>query len=113
MKYITLTIFTLLLSLFSFATIGPITAIGDTFVCIGSTTYFNDTTSGGAWSSSNTAVATINTSGEVTGILPGTSTITYSVGPSYATITVNVYPAPAPITGPSNVCGGTVTVYDT
>ena len=49
-------------------------------VCTGSTTTFNSTQSGGAWTSSNTAIATINSStGVVTGVAAGTATMTYTV----------------------------------
>ena len=55
-------------------------AIGGTkSVCVGKTTTLTDTTTGGVWSSSNTSVATIGTTGIVTGVAAGTATITYTV----------------------------------
>lgn len=49
-------------------------------VCIGGTsTYSTNGTPGGTWSSSNTAVATVNAAGVVTGIAPGTANIIYTL----------------------------------
>ncbi len=68
-------------------------------ICNGLTTILSDTTAGGTWSSSNAAIASINTStGMVTGMGGGTSTITYSVtnacgtASEFHTITVNDLP---------------------
>ncbi len=85
------------------------TSIGGTkTTCVGSTTALTDATSGGAWTSSNTAVATIGmTSGVVTGISAGTATITYMLSSgctAYTTITITT--GAASITGPSTVCAG-------
>jgi len=53
---------------------------GTTTVCnIGGTTTLTNATIGGTWSSSNTAIATINSLGQVNGIAFGTATITYSI----------------------------------
>ncbi|WP_193372059.1 Ig-like domain-containing protein, partial [Pedobacter agri] len=52
---------------------------GTNTVCVGSTTQYSNSTSGGVWSSSNTAVATVNASGLVTGVSAGTATIIYTV----------------------------------
>lgn len=47
---------------------------------IGATTTFSSTISGGTWSSSNTAVATVNaTTGVVTAVAAGSATISYTV----------------------------------
>ena len=93
---------------------------GPNTVCQGSTITLTDVTSGGTWSSSVPAVATVGTSGIVTGVSSGVTVISYSVVFSCGTIsatqsvTVNPLPAvPAVITGPTNVCtGGTVTLND-
>jgi uncharacterized protein YjdB len=61
----------------SFPTVSPIT--GPTAVCPGSTITLSDATSGGTWSSSNTAIATVTSGGLVTGIIAGYITISYSV----------------------------------
>ena len=49
-------------------------------MCAGSSLALSDATSGGVWSSSNTAIATVTAStGIVTGVAAGTDTITYTV----------------------------------
>ena len=56
------------------------TLSGEQNLFIGAASTFSSTTSGGTWSSSNTAVATVNaTTGVVTGVAAGTATITYTV----------------------------------
>lgn len=52
--------------------------IGNTSVPEGATTQLSSATTGGVWSS-NSAVATVNASGLVTGITAGVATITYTV----------------------------------
>lgn len=52
---------------------------GATNVCTGLTTQLASATTGGTWTSSNTAVATVNASGVVTGVTVGNVTISYSV----------------------------------
>ncbi len=91
----------------------PPTITGNTTICVGQTTTLSNSSLGGAWSSSNTAVATVAImGGVVTGISPGTVVITYSASTGcYATIVVTVTPNPGPITGPTSVCtGGTITM---
>ena len=51
---------------------------GGSSVCPGNNLQLADATSGGTWSSSNMFVAWVNFSGKVTGISPGTVTISYS-----------------------------------
>jgi len=88
------------------ATPGPIT--GNTLICVGSTSLLSNASPGGTWSSSNPSVATVTIgTGLVSGISPGTSTITYT-GPTgcYSLITVTVTPLPGPISGPTSICGG-------
>ncbi len=72
----------------------PVAITGTPFMCQGSTTTLNDVTTGGAWSSSNTAVATVTAAGIVTGVSGGTATITYGTTGCVATITVTVNPSP-------------------
>jgi choice-of-anchor A domain-containing protein len=93
---------------------------GTTTVCAGSTVTLSNTANGGTWSSSNTAIATVNASGVVTGISAGTATITYSVTNSCGTttqtitITVTSVPTVAVITGTTAVCtSSTVTLSNT
>jgi len=71
------------------------------------TTLF-DATLGGTWSSSNTAVATVDPSGNVSGLAPGVTIIAYTV-PGYPCPAVQVMAVnapPAPVTGPTDVCQG-------
>ena len=84
-------------------TVNPLPAAisGITSMCVGASTTLSDATSGGLWSSSNTAIARVGSvSGVVTGVSSGTATITYTSGAGcYATILVTVTPTPAPIGG--------------
>ena len=75
------------------------TLSGNQAICIGGTSSFTSTVSGGTWSSSNTAIATINAStGVVTGVATGGATMTYLVAGSggcadaTATRTIDVRP---------------------
>jgi gliding motility-associated-like protein len=64
-------------------TVNPLPTIaaitGATNVCSGLTTQLSSATTGGTWSSSNTAVATVSATGVVTGVTAGNVTITYTV----------------------------------
>jgi hypothetical protein len=65
------------------ATLSAGTLSGNQNLCVGSTDTYTSTVTGGSWSSSNTAVATVNAStGLVTAITAGTVIITYIVNPS-------------------------------
>ena len=110
-KNLTLTLMALLLSVASFA-LTPITGIFGT--CIGSVSHLGDTTAGGTWSSSNTSIATVNSStGQVYGVAAGTATISYTLSSTSVTCSFSVHAAPAAIAGPSSVCvGSTVTLTD-
>ena len=84
---------------------------GSITACVNATTALSDATTGGTWSSGNTAIATIgSTTGILTGVAAGTSTITYTV-PTGCIVTYNetVNPLPANITGTKTVCQGLVT----
>ena len=88
-----------------FAVTGPIT--GNTMFCVGSSAALSDTTAGGTWSSTNTMVATIGSTGIVTGIAPGTAIISYlGAGISASvTIVVNSIPIVSPISTGSYCAG--------
>ena len=88
---------------------------GTTQVCVGSTTSLSDGVAGGTWSSSNTAMATVATSGVVTGVAPGAPLISYKLPTGcIATIPVTVNPLPSTIIGTARVCiGSTITLVDT
>ena len=83
---------------------------GATDICIGGTTTLSPG-SGGTWTSSNVAIATITNGGVVTGVAEGSVTFTFTssdgcVSLPSAPVTVN----PKPITvvnGPSSICVGT------
>jgi len=86
---------------------GPAPITGVANVCAGSTTTVSDITPGGTWTNSTPSVGTISTTGVVTGISAGTTTVSYAVGagcPSILTVTVN--PLPLAIGGPIQVCAG-------
>jgi len=67
---------------------------GTTTVASGFTTALYNSVSGGTWSSINPAVATISSTGVVTGVAVGTAVISYAVtgcsGLAYATTTITV-----------------------
>ncbi|MES2703282.1 MAG: hypothetical protein V4649_11610 [Bacteroidota bacterium] len=87
----------------------PIT--GTTLVCIGFNTTLASATVGGTWASSNTGIATVGTSGIVTGAGAGNATITYTATTGcYRTALVSVSALPAAITGVQQACPGTNTV---
>ncbi len=93
-------------------TINPIPGAigGPTQVCPGSTITMTDAVSGGTWSSSNTARATITAGGIVTGVSVGTTNITYSIGGCFATKVVTVIALPSAISGVPTVCQFATTV---
>ncbi len=86
---------------------------GTNTIIAGGTTTLNATQSG-SWSSSNTAVATVDNNGLVTAIAPGTTTINITTTCATGTFTVTVIqPVVAIITagGPTTFCsGGSVTL---
>jgi hypothetical protein len=81
------------------------TITGSSAVCAGSTITLSNTTTGGTWSSSNTAIATVGSTGIVTGVASGTVTISYTVTNSCGTataikvITVNALSGGIPTSG--------------
>lgn len=69
---------------------GPVIApiVGASIVNTNQTTTFTDSVPNGTWASLNTAIATVNSSGVVTGIAPGTTDISYSVSNNCGTLSV-------------------------
>ena len=89
---------------------------GASTVCAGSGISLSNSVSGGVWSSSNTSLATVNSSGYVTAINSGAPIITFTAsnycGSSTTTksITINTVPAtPSAISGTSTICKGSTT----
>ncbi|MBU6158213.1 MAG: autotransporter-associated beta strand repeat-containing protein [Bacteroidetes bacterium] len=99
------------------------TLSGSQAICVGgSTTFTSNGNTGGAWTTSNAAVATVNsTTGAISGVAAGTATITYTVtgtggcanATATRTVTVNALPTlPTGING--SRCGtGTVSISAT
>ena len=86
---------------------------GPTSVCPGSTITLNDAAGAGTWTSSNPAVATVSTTGVVTGVSPGVVTITFATPTGCSTTTTITVNNIAPITGTLSVCaGGTTALAD-
>ncbi len=79
-------------------TINPLPAAitGSHTVCVGLTIPLTNTTAGGAWSSSTPAIATVGSStGIVSGLTAGTTTISYTLPTGcFTTYTMTVTPAP-------------------
>jgi len=96
---------------------------GNATLCVGSTATYTATSvvlagGTGAWSSSNTAVATVNaTTGVITALTAGTSTITYSISGGCGTataqkqITVNALPVLTAISGATTICKNATTTF--
>lgn len=86
---------------------------GTAVVCVGSTVTLSTALSSGAWSSSNNSIATVGTSGIVTGISPGTAAISFTSGSCSSVVIATVMPLPDVITGVLSVCpGSTSTLTD-
>jgi hypothetical protein len=101
------------------ATILPAITGTTTLCSIVATTRLHNTVAGGVWSSSNAAVATINSSGVVTAVANGVTSITYTYTNSFgcaSSTSVNVVVAAVtvtPIIGASSVCiGSSITLLN-
>ncbi|MES2701288.1 MAG: Ig-like domain-containing protein [Bacteroidota bacterium] len=81
--------------------------VGTASVCEGSTTALGNSSAGGTWLSSDAAIASVGTSGIVTGVAAGTASVTYTTAIGCtATRVVTVGTAPAAITGTASICKG-------
>ncbi len=97
--------------------IGPhaiVSASGSFSVCLGNTLALSDSTAGGTWLTSDSSLATIDSTGTLTSLSTGTVTITYLVpgaGSETASITVNPLPNPGYIIGSVAICSGSISNY--
>jgi len=90
------------------------TIVSPSALCSGYNTLFADGTFGGAWSSANTSIASIDAFGLLTGVAAGTTTVSYTVTsiPGCSTtvttpITILASPTVAAISGSAlDVCAG-------
>jgi gliding motility-associated-like protein len=97
------------------------TITGGPSLCTGDVVTFTSSgTPGGVWSSANPLIAAVGaTTGVVTGVSAGTTSITYMVGSGScavsvsAPVTVVQKPVVAPITGPNTVCVNSQVVLST
>ncbi|GAA4463106.1 hypothetical protein GCM10023093_10830 [Nemorincola caseinilytica] len=88
----------------------PIT--GPSAVCVNGTITLATTSTGGAWSSSASGIASVGTDGVVTGHVAGTADIIYTLpGGCTAIHPVTVNANPTAVTGPTVACQGTTATY--
>jgi len=89
----------------------PIT--GNLNVCIGLTQLLSTTSTGGTWSSSNTVVAPVSSSGLVSGSSLGTADISYTlpITGCSRSVQATVQPLPSTISGSSAFCNLSSTTY--
>jgi hypothetical protein len=92
---------------------------GPASVCVGQNIALSDADGGGTWVSGTPSVATVSTSGVVSGVAGGSTVITYTatvtcgVASTTKTITVNALPVVSSILGSSTVCmASTVALSD-
>lgn len=88
-------------------TVNPVPDVisGPSTTCVGNTISLTNSTPSGTWSSSNTSIASVNTSGNVTGVSSGVVTISYILPSGCRVIkTISVVSTPATITGTTNIC---------
>jgi hypothetical protein len=94
------------------------TITGALLGCVGSLITLTDTASGGVWSSSAPAIASVSASGVVTALAAGTATISYSVtnscGTAVAThgLSIGAFPVFTSSLTPPDVCSGTLFSYE-
>ena len=96
------------------------TLAGTQAICVGDTSSLNSTVLGGTWTSSNNAVATVNsTTGLVTAVSAGSAIMTYTVSgiggcpnaTATRTITVTAVPTAGTLSGTQSVCVGLSTSF--
>ena len=91
----------------------PVPITGTTTICLGATKLLSDATPGGTWSSTDATIASVDTTGLITGIGAGSATISYIITNSCraasASTPVTVISGPLPISGTASVCEGATT----
>ncbi len=92
---------------------GAGTIMGAFDICTSSSSLLTDAVTGGSWSSSNAAVATVVASGLVAAVGPGTANISYTVGTCASVVSISIDAAPvvAGITGASKLCLGDSVIF--
>lgn len=85
---------------------------GSLSLCVATTTTLSNSTPGGTWSSNNTSIATISSSGVVTGVSAGMATITYTTSSGTARSVVTVNSTPTVITGTMAICIGAISTLN-
>jgi trimeric autotransporter adhesin len=91
--------------------VGVMSISGPSVLCSGHFITLTDATTGGSWSSSNSAIASVGSgTGIVSGVSPGVADITYTVGSAcFVTTVVTVAFTPMPIAGTLTLCQGSTT----
>ncbi|MFN5911653.1 MAG: beta strand repeat-containing protein, partial [Bacteroidota bacterium] len=97
------------------------TLSGTQAICVsGTTTFTSNGNTGGTWTTSNSAIATVNSStGVITGVSAGTATITYTVtgtggcanATATRTVTVTTPPNAGTLSGTQAICAGGTTTF--
>ncbi len=92
----------------------PAPLSGNPNICQGQTNSFSSSPGGGTWSSSSTTIASVDASGNVTGLVLGSATISYTNFGCSATSVVTVRAAPGAIspTAPTVCVGSTSNLSD-
>ena len=101
-------------------TVNPLPGVsiaGSSSICAGFTTTVSPGT-GGTWTSSNSAIATVDNAGLVTGVSAGNATFTFTITATgcintTTSVTINALPAVAPITdGAASICVNGITNFN-
>ncbi|NDC40770.1 MAG: hypothetical protein EBZ77_04335, partial [Chitinophagia bacterium] len=94
----------------------PSAISGTTTVCSGATTTLSSSPAGGSWTTTNSAVASVDASGVVYGVSGGTADISYTISSAACgssavgtTVTVTAAPAAATVSGATSACISTTT----
>jgi hypothetical protein len=92
----------------------PAAIAGSLNVCNGQTSALSSATTGGTWSSSNPTIASVGTTGTVTGLTPGATMVTYALSTGCkrnSMVTVNALPTAYAVSGGGNYCEGGAGVH--